>query len=492
MRAAGAAGSLPGQQDLINGERCKVPLTGVVLAHPDTGEQITRSGCSAPAAVDRAITAAAQLHASSEWASAPAEHRLAFLADLAGRLAGLDDEIAVADAIDSGVPITISRMFAAALPDVVRGAIEHSWQLEWRRQLPSPGRTVELLRLPWGPAAVLAPFNAPAFTAVKKTAYALAAGCPVLLKPSPHAPHAANLLAGAIQETTRAHDAPQALFQLVHGDAANGTLLASDPRVRCLTFTGSRAAGRAVAQAAASDLKALQLECGSNNPAVVLADADIEATAKALVAGFTKLNGQWCESPGSVCVTAELHDQLLEALLTQLATLACGASMEPDVTFGPQANKTQRDTVLAAATWLNERGASLHTATTPAGINGYYIPPMIITGASPSDTADEIFGPVLTLHPVPDSTNALRLANTRIGGLAAYVFTTDLAAGLWHGEQLVAGEVKINGTSLLDMHPQSAQSFWAGSGIGGHGNADLLSFFLGSRIVGTDPPDATL
>jgi phenylacetaldehyde dehydrogenase len=269
-------------------------------------------------------------------------------------------------------------------------------------------------------------------------------------------------------------------------------MLAHDPRVRCLAFTGSRAAGQAVAASAAAGLKALQLECGSNNPAIVRADADIPATAQALTAGFTKLNGQWCESPGAVFVAASQHDQLLDAILEELRQLRCGPCLDPQTTFGPQANAQQRDTVLAATTRLRTHGASIHTAAAATPGTGYYLPPAVVTEASPQDTLEEIFGPVLCLHPVQDDREALALANAAHGGLAAYIFTTDETAARNLGKRLVAGEIKINGTSLLDLHPRSAQSFWNGSGIGGHGNADLLGFFLGTRIIGPDLPDAPL
>ena len=99
---------------------------------------------------------------------------------------------------------------------------------------------------------------------------------------------------------------------------------------------------------------------------------------------------------------------------------------------------------------------------------------------------------MLVLHAVADDDEALEKAGNLEGGLAAYVFTADVKAGLSMGEHLAAGEVKINGTSVLDLSPDSAQSFWNGSGIGGHGNADLLRFFTGARIVGPDLPDAPI
>jgi betaine-aldehyde dehydrogenase len=483
---------LPRQRDLVDGEWSDPPLDGVELVHPDTGKGFARSALSSTETIDRAIAAAARDHATGDWAHRSVDDRVALLLDLANRVEALREAFTIADTIDSGVPIGVTTMFAAALPDVVRGAAAHAQTAAGEGILPSPGGDAHVLRVPWGPAAVLAPFNAPAFTAVKKAAYALAAGCPVLLKPSPDAPHAAALLAAAMTETIVAHGAPRALFQLVHGDASGGTQLASDKRVRCLTFTGSRRAGHAVASAAAGDLKALQLECGSNNPAIVRADADVERTADALVTGFTKLNGQWCERPGTVLVHTTLYDRLLESVLGRIRRLRPGSCLDVDTTFGPQANRRQAQGVDHAVRRLVSRGATTHVAFADRVLNGCFRSPTVLTGADPVDTIDEIFGPVPVVHQVVDDAAALELANGMEGGLAAYVFTSDIEAGMALGGRIVAGEVKINGTSVLDLSSNSTQSFFTGSGIGGHGNADLLRFFTGTRIVGPDLPDATL
>jgi betaine-aldehyde dehydrogenase len=484
--------ALPPQRDLVDGEWIDPPLDGVPLVHPDTGEELTRSATSTAESIDRAIAAAARDHAAGSWADRSVDERAALLLDLANRLEQVRDELAVADAFDSGVPITVTTMFAAALPGIVRDAAAHAQTLMRERVLQSEGGDAHLLRLPWGPAAVLAPFNAPGFTAVKKTAYALAAGCPVLLKPSQHSPHAASLLATAIADSIAAHDAPRGLFQLLHGEAEVGTTLASHRRVRCLTFTGSRRAGRSVASAAAQDLKALQLECGSNNPAIVRSDAEVNATADALVHGFTKLNGQWCERPATVFVAESLHDALLEALLAATHRLRPGSCLDPETTFGPQANRQQADAVAGDVRRLETLGATAHTAFIDHPSAGCFVRPVIVTDAQPADTIEEIFGPVLVLHTVVDDEQALQLAGGLDGGLAGYVFTADVEAGVSLGRRITAGEVKINGTSVLDLSPHSTQSFWSGSGIGGHGNADLLRFFTGTRIVGPDLPGAAI
>jgi phenylacetaldehyde dehydrogenase len=361
-----------------------------------------------------------------------------------------------------------------------------------QHDLADAGRPVHLRYLPWGPAAVIAPWNAPSFIVAKKTAFALAAGAPVVAKPSNWAPTSTALVAGAIQQALAEAGLPPTVFQLVHGGRDVGQQLAADPRIRALSFTGGRTAGVAVARAAAADCKALQLELGSNNPAIVRADADVDATADALVGGFTKLNGQWCESPGSVIVVAGRHDALkdalLDALLDRLRGIRLGHCLDPESQMGPQAHGSQYQHVSGAVAKLVAGGGVLHDVTELPDLPGFFHAPVVVDAAPTELTADEIFGPVLTVHQVADDAAALALANGRSTGLAGYVFSADVDEAMALGAELNCGEVKINGTSVLDLVPQSTQGFWSASGVGAHGDAELLRFFRGARIVGVDRP----
>ena len=154
--------------------------------------------------------------------------------------------------------------------------------------------------------------------------------------------------------------------------------------------------------------------------------------------------------------------------------------------------RTRQQPSTARSQRLEARGAVAHRVFADRESIGSFRGPTVITRADPTDTLEEIFGPVLILHSVRDDAEALGLSNALEGGLAGYVFTRDLPAGVAVGSNIAAGEVKINGTSVLDLTPESAQSFWTGSGVGGHGNADLIRFFTGIRIVGPDLPDAAL
>ena len=459
---------------------------GVALADPNTGEPLQQQRQSSPRLVEQAIATATVVHRDGLWRNTTPSTRADFLRDVADRVSGRAGDIARNDSLNTGVVEAVTTLFAQGIPDTFRAAADHLEADPGDHDLTDGDRAIHLRYLPWGPTAVLAPWNAPSFIVAKKTAFALAAGAPVIAKPSNWAPSGPALVAAVLHEAITDAGLPPAMFQMVHGGPVIGQLLAKDSRVRALSFTGGRAGGVAVAGAAAADCKALQLELGSNNPAIVCADADIDATAGALVDGFTKLNGAWCESPGSVFVPDDRHDALLDALLDRLRAVRLGHSLDTDSTMGPQAHRVQYQHVLDAVARLADGGGSVHSVTPSPDLTGWFYPPVVVDDAPVDLTEAEIFGPVLTLHRVRDEAEALTLANSRRTGLAGYVFGTDIEAAMRLGAELDCGEIKINGTSVLDLTSGSTQGFWGGSGVGAHGDAELLRFFRGARIVGVD------
>jgi phenylacetaldehyde dehydrogenase len=413
----------------------------------------------------------------------PSQRRDALL-EAADRLDGLVEDVAVQDGLTSGVPIAVTRLFAGSLGATLRSAAARIGALG-PEDLGVGGRSVLLHRLPLGPAAVIAPWNAPTAVAAKKTAYAWAAGCPVVVKPSPWTPNGTVLLVRALHDAAASAGLPPAAVQLVLGDAGVGGALVSDPRVRAVSFTGSRAAGRAVAAAAAGGLPATQLELGSNNPAVVLADADLREAAGHLARGMTKLNGAWCESPGTVFVPRRLRDHLVGELVEQLGVERMGHPLDPATTFGPQSNPAQWAALTEHVERLRKAGARIVEVGAPP-LPGRWVVPTLAVEPSPESARAEVFGPVLIVRGYDDVADAVGECHALETGLAGYVFSTSPAAAHEVGRRLPVGEVKINGSSLLDMSDRSAQAFWYGSGVGGHGDDDLLRFFTGARIVGQD------
>lgn len=456
------------------------------LCDPNTGEMLALSRSSTPEQVERAIELAHRAHLDGHWLTMGIQGRAKLLLAMADRLDAQADRIGKLDSLNSGVPIRLMSMFAASNGDTLRGAVKLALALGDRQAVAADGRDVVVHRIPWGVTALLMPWNAPSAMAVKKLAYALAAGATVVMKPSPASPFSAELVAAAAVDA----GIPHGVVNLVLGGAEVGHQLVSDRRVRAISMTGSTPAGRRVAAAGGANLARLRLELGSNNPAVVRADADIAKTASQLVSGAMKLSGQWCEAPRRVIVDAARQDVLVEAMHAELAKLRLGSSLEETTDLGPVAFEARRTELRYQRDSLRAQGARVLEAT-PIPERGWFVAPTLAVGHQ-VDVGIEIFGPLITVQPSHSDDHAVALANGGHVGLAAYVFSSDVEAAAALGLKLCGGEVKINGTSLLDMSPQSVQSFFGDSGIGGHGDADLLDFYTGRRIVGTDAPGLPL
>jgi acyl-CoA reductase-like NAD-dependent aldehyde dehydrogenase len=345
--------------------------------------------------------------------------------------------------------------------------------------LAGPFGDVLLERLPLGVAAVIAPWNAPSGIACHKLASGLAAGCPVILKPSEWAPGSARIIAEAVA----AADLPAGTFQMLHGAAATAGLLVADERVAAVSFTGGLPGGRAVAHACAEGIKPVQLELGGNNPLVVLADADLEASAAGIVYALTTLNGQWCRALGRLLVHESVQAELLARVEEQLHNLVIGSSLAAESTMGPLVHQHHREQVLASIDRYQEQGGTVIRGGELPALDGWFVQPCLITGLSAQLTQQEIFGPVATVHTFSSDAEAVALANQTPFGLAAYVFGEENHC--WDvARQTRAGSIKINGVSLLNLNPQAPRPAWGLSGLGDEGTRETMEFFRGNRVIG--------
>jgi betaine-aldehyde dehydrogenase len=455
------------------------------LEDPDDGSVIGPQRASESAVVERALAVAQDAWSTGAWSDLSLGERRLALERLATELDARAEDVALLDAVDSGVPISVTRAVAGSLGSLVCAVLDEAERAGERRGLAAGGRRVEVLRLPWGPAVLLTPWNAPAAAAVAKIANALAAGCPAILKPSELAPSSA----GVIAEAALAAQLPPGALQIVHGGAAVAQHLAGDQRVRMVSLTGGAAAGRAVALAAAPRMAALQLELGGTNPAIVTSDADIPAAARSLAAGATKLNGQWCEAPRRVFVAAGRHDDLVDALEEALTQVHVGPARDARSEVGPLVSGAHRDRVVRQVEALG--GEARATAAVPDG-PGSFMSPTLVLGVPAGGVREEIFGPVLSVHRVAADVEAVGAANANGDGLAGYVFCGDDERAFALGRALHCGEIRIGGTNLLDLAPGSTQSFWGSSGIGAHGGREVLEAFRGSRIIGEEDPTLAL
>ncbi|WP_280501432.1 aldehyde dehydrogenase family protein, partial [Nocardia farcinica] len=326
-------------------------------------------------------------------------------------------------------------------------------------------------RLPLGPALCLVPWNAPAPMAAHKVASALAAGCPVILKVSELAPFSSVLLARAIAEHV-----PPGMFQLVHGGAETGAALVADPRIAAVSFTGGVPGGRAVATASAALLRPAQLELGGHNPLIVLPDADTGTAARMAAELLTTLNGQWCRALGRLILPRTRAGEIVAAIGERLAALTIGAPLDPATDLGPQIHSRHAKLLAEAVSGLPARSFG----TLPA--EGNYVQPTLVE----RDLPEEVFGPVAAVVTYDTHTDPVALANAVPYGLEGYVCGADLEQALAVARRVRAGEVKVNGSSIMSLHLMTPRPAWGVSGLGEEGTAETLRFFTGARVVGVE------
>lgn len=460
-------------------------LQGIWNLDPNTRRQIHATASTPPEDLEEALQHAADAYDPVPWDEDARGERADALDRVADLLEGRTEEIARADALTSGTAISATRAVASFLPHRVRAAAAEVRDIERVTKLGADGRDVRLHKIPWGPAAILTPWNGPSFIPASKVASAVAAGCPVILKPSEHAPGSAQLVARCFVEA----DLPAGAFQLVHGAGDVGSAITSDARVKVISFTGGPGAGRAIARAASEHFTVLQLELGGNNPVVVLDDADVDVAAAGILEGMTKLNGQWCEGPGKVLAPHALVAPLTDALVARIEKLVVGHSLDDATDVGPISNVLHYETLQQRVDDLRAAGATIHAPAALPDLPGLFMSPTVAVGADPIATRAELFGPVVSIHGVASTEEAVSIANGSPSGLDAYVFGADTDHAIDVGTCLVAGEVRVNGAKVADLADGSAQSFWGPSGIGGHGPAESVRVFCGDRVVGVDSAD---
>ncbi|WP_157574373.1 aldehyde dehydrogenase family protein [Nocardia jejuensis] len=450
---------LPQTVDLVDGEWGTPPTDlGVSLEDPATGAEVARTVATSAARVDRALAVAERATA------AVTPEMLHAIAD------GLDarlEWIAELDSRATGVPITQTRLLGVIVSGSFRLAAE---QLRGGA-LRADRDGVQVHRLTLGPALCLVPWNAPAPMAAHKVANALAAGCPVILKVSELAPYSAMPLAEVI-----ADHVPAGMFQLVHGDAETGARLVADPRIKAVSFTGGLAGGRSVATASAPLLRPCQLELGGNNPLVVLPDANLDTAARMAAELLTTLNGQWCRALGRLILPADRAPELLDAIGKRLGELRIGAPLDPETDFGPLVHSRHVRTVRKAVARAGHRSYGELPEI------GNYFAPTLLDG----DLADEVFGPVAGTRTYDSIEEAVRLADAVPYGLEAYVCGTDEDLALAVAQRIRAGEVKVNGSSVMSLHLMTPRPAWGLSGLGEEGTAETLRFFTGTRVIGVE------
>lgn len=434
--------------------------------NPGTGELITRVTEAGQPEVDGAILAARRAFDEGGWGETTALERAALLFRLADVIATNAQELAQLDTLDNGKPLREAEADIADAANCFRyyaglATKPHGQTVE----VPAPSQTF-IVREPVGVCAQIIPWNFPLLMAAWKLGPALAAGNTCILKPSELTPLSALRLATLIAEV----GFPNGVVNVLLGAGVTvGQPLAESPLVDKVAFTGGTATGRKIMQAATGNIKKISLELGGKSPNIVFADADMDTAVDYALLGIFYGSGQVCSAGSRLLLEASIHEAFVARLVERAKKIQVGDGFNPATEMGPLISPQHLEKVKSHIRIGIEEGATLLCGgDTPedAPNGGNYLSPTIFdnTRADMRIVQEEIFGPVLVIQSFQDEADAIRLANDTVYGLAAGVFTQDVAKA-----HRVIKKVRAGITWINTYHPTYNETPWGGykqSGLG--------------------------
>ncbi len=418
----------------------------IAVNNPATGARLGTVPRMGAAETRRAIEAAAA--AWPAWRARTAKERSAVLRRWFELLMANQEDLAILMTSEQGKPLSESRGEIAYAASFIEWFAEEGKRV-YGDTIPgyAADKRIVVLKEPVGVVAAITPWNFPAAMITRKAGPALAAGCPVVLKPASATPYSALALA----ELGERAGIPRGIFSVVTGSAAAiGKELSTNPLVRKLTFTGSTEIGKQLMAQCASTVKKVSMELGGNAPFIVFDDADLDAAVVGAIASKYRNTGQTCVCTNRFLVQAGVYDQFADKLSTAVGQLKVGDGLKSDTQQGPLIDLAAVQKVEEHIADALAKGAKVVAGGKRHALGGTFFQPTVITGAAPgmAMAREETFGPVAPLFRFQTEAEALKMANDTEFGLAAYFYTRDLARSWRVSEGLEYGIVGVN-TGLI-------------------------------------------
>lgn len=420
------------------------------LIDPSTEAQMARVSLGSAADVDRAVGAARRAFAT--FGRSSVQYRSDLLTRISEVFTARSEELVSTLSMELGAPLTYAREFHVPHAGLhFKNARDVLTSYQWETAV---GGALHV-REPIGVCGLITAWNWPLMLITSKLAYAIAAGCTVVLKPSEYTPFSAILLMEVLEEA----GVPPGVVNLVVGDGQSvGNAIAAHPDIDMVTFTGSTRAGVHVAQSAAPSVKRVHLELGGKSPNIILPDADLDlAIPKGVLRAFVN-SGQACIAPTRMFVPRELSDRVAELAKQTAESIVTGAPGGDGVQLGPLINQAQFDRVQSYIESGIDEGATLVAGGLgrPSGLDrGYFVKPTVFADVAHEMriSQEEIFGPVLSIINYDTVEQAIEMANDSPYGLGAYVHSGDMARAREVATQLRAGRVYINLAASDTVNP---------------------------------------
>src|SRR5580692_7118720 len=346
---------------------------------------------------------------------------------------------------------------------------------------PSSGARILVQHKPAGVAVLVTPWNFPAAMATRKIAPALAAGCPIVLKPASETPLTALALVPVLAEA----GVPAGVVNVLpsrRSGAVVGAML-RDLRVRVVSFTGSTEVGRKLLHAAADNVVKPAMELGGNAPFIVFDDADVDAAIDGAMIAKMRNMGEACTAANRFYVHEKVHDEFAKKLTAKMSGLKMGNGLDDGVALGPLVNKEGLDKVVELVDDAVKKGAKILTGGKAPGGPGFFYPATVLSNVSNDSKMlnEEIFGPVASLQTFKSDDEVVTRANDTEYGLVAYLYTKDLSRGMRVSEKLDFGMVGLNRGIVSD--PAAPFGGMKQSGLGREGGHEGLMEFLDTQYI---------
>jgi aldehyde dehydrogenase (NAD+) len=453
----------------------------IEVISPTTEEVIARVPEAAEGDVDRAVEAAKAALAGPYPLLTPAE-RAGYLRKLSLAIQARSQELADTITAEMGSPASwalMGQVYSASM--VLDGWADLTETFPFEELRAGALGPVLVRKEPVGVAAGIIPWNVPLFIVALKLGAALAAGSPMILKPSPETPLDAYLLGEILDEI----ELPKGMVSILPAGREVGEYIVRHPGVDKVGFTGSTAAGRKVGAICGEMLKRCTLELGGKSAAIILDDADLASAIPMLMPSALMNNGEACIAQTRILAPRGRYDEVVDAVAEAVKGHTVGDPADPTVAVGPLVAERQRDRVLGYIEKGRAEGAKLVVGGgRPAHLDkGWFVEPTLFTDVDNRMTIaqEEIFGPVLAVLPYDDPDQAVAIANDSDYGLSGSVWTRDVEAGIDVARKVRTGTYGVNQYGTLDM--RNPFGGFKASGVGRELGPEGLSAYLETKSI---------